>query len=182
MLAAARSSHDWSASRRRRHQKRLLLKPRQRAPAFPSTSRRSSDSRLGTPCATYGTKLSRYVALFFSFSWPLEKFVLRGRTAGSYICQRGGRGAQERHHHFWGIFFFLSPSLPLGSYLYWALSNCYLFCCEDILRFVSYLLCVSTCVCMCVWEDRDLTYTDPAPLKSARWEYGSDGAGSFLLD
>lgn len=35
---------------------------------------------------------------------------------------------------------------------------------------------------MCVWEDRDLTYTDPAPLKSARWEYGSRWAGCLLVD
>lgn len=150
-------------------------KPRQSAPAFPSTSRRSSSSLLGTSCATYGTKLSRYVALFFSSSVPFEKFLLRsaqlGQTSVSAVV------AERRNDIIISGVFFLSPCLPLGSYLYWALSNCYLFCCEDILRFVSYLLCVSTCVCMCVWEDRDLTYTDPAPLKRVRWEYGSHWPG-----
>lgn len=156
-------------------------KPRQSAPTFPSTSRRSSGSLLGTSCATYGTKLNRYVALFCPFFVPgLKSFPFVAHSWLKHLSARWSRSAGTTSS-FLGDFF-LSPCLPLGSYLYWALSNCYLFCCEDILRFVSYLLCVSTCVCMCVWEDRDLTYTDPAPLKSARWEYGSHWAGCVLSD
>lgn len=51
------------------------------------------------------------------FRCRLREFSVRGRAAGSNICPaRGGRGAQERHHHFWGIFFFIAlpASRPLS--------------------------------------------------------------------
>lgn len=127
-------------------------KPRQSAPTFPITSRRSSGSLLGTLRATYGTQLNRYVAFFFFsptspgfFSFVPHRWVKH--LSAWWSVSAAVKSSFLRH-------FFLSPSLPLGSYLYWALSNCYLFCCEDILRFVSYLLCVSTCVCMCVGGQR----------------------------
>lgn len=131
-------------------------KPRQTALTFPITSRRSSDSLLRNFACDLWHTTSRYVAErgtnVSSFFFPVlvSTFLPLKHLAAVRLY------AGLNHHHFRVLFY--RSSLPLGPYLFWVLSNGYLFCCEDILRFVPYLLCVY------VWEDRDLTWTDPAPL------------------
>lgn len=86
-----------------------------------------------------------------------------------------------------GIVFYRS-SLPVGPYLFWVLSNGYLFWCEDILRFVSYLLCACVFTCVCVresarvWEDRDLTRMDPCLLSALDGVWQSLWTGCALLE
>lgn len=82
--------------------------------------------------------------------------LLRSRckrsVAGSNICRRGGRGAQERPHHFWGIFFFFialpaSRALicigPYQTVISFAVKT---YCVLFPICYVCVYLCVHVCV------------------------------------
>lgn len=133
-------------------------KPRQSAPTFPSTSRRSSGSLLGTSCATYGTKLSRYVALFCPFFVPgLKSFPFVAHSWLKHLSARWSRSAGTTSS-FLGDFFYrpacLSALICIGPYQTVISFAVKTYC---VLFPICYV-CLLVCACVCgrteIWHIR----------------------------